>query len=556
MEPFRPLKGKSKLQFTMCDADVEKNMEREAADFEEMFAEGQKKGLFIDKIKYAIKRNCTGRPYICLCAGQNIKDEEMLLRIPSTLTISPKMINKNAKLFSIVNSHPSLFRTNDRFVNQVNILILIVLSELNKGESSQFFLYFKLVFSLNSFERWQPNNFRYTKDIFLREYITEEHDKVRRLFGDFEQILSQNTDELGVVDWQRFLQITMLIESRYFNDRLDQFLLIPFFDLLNHSNNMNVSFRLDREGLRAVRQKWKMERMTARVEEKEPLCVPDDLKTTLYQLVSYQVKWYDCPLGYQPSTSASNYSDDLNHNSIINNCSNASEELNGKDHDVVVVSDCISPIKTGEELFISYGNRSNFFLLTWYGFCLAGNKYDSFRFFFDAAAYEKCPLEGCRNLFSFVSFKRNNESEIIKVHCSTINLNLLSIIRVGLCDQEFVDWLDLEMVVVSSYRGLFRAFVRMFSAQQPEPANDFQRYIKLYDDQMSETVQKHYKMSGKLLQLLKKIRKNPKFNFWHLNSFLEAQAADKQKMDVLESLLELKEYFTEVLEPLQPTLVK
>jgi len=35
-------------------------------------------------------------------------------------------------------------------------------------------------------------------------------------------------------------------------------------------------------------------------------------------------------------------------------------------------------LEQGEQAFLSYGDRSNKFLLTYYGFCFADNRYDSF----------------------------------------------------------------------------------------------------------------------------------------------------------------------------------
>lgn len=39
------------------------------------------------------------------------------------------------------------------------------------------------------------------------------------------------------------------------------------------------------------------------------------------------------------------------------------------------------PMKKGEQAFISYGGRTNFFLLQSYGFCFVDNYYESFKFY-------------------------------------------------------------------------------------------------------------------------------------------------------------------------------
>lgn len=48
-----------------------------------------------------------------------------------------------------------------------------------------------------------------------------------------------------------------------------------------------------------------------------------------------------------------------------------------EDEGNVLIATTTRDIKKGEQLFTSYGRRSNQFLLNWYGFCLKSNKYDS-----------------------------------------------------------------------------------------------------------------------------------------------------------------------------------
>jgi hypothetical protein len=51
-----------------------------------------------------------------------------------------------------------------------------------------------------------------------------------------------------------------------------------------------------------------------------------------------------------------------------------------KDSYFVMLSQERKPILKGQQAFNSYGDRSNRFLLVNYGFCFAGNRYDSFEF--------------------------------------------------------------------------------------------------------------------------------------------------------------------------------
>lgn len=511
-----------------------------------LFEWGLSHGLVTNKIGIKVRVNSFGKEYVHLCASEQIQKEDVLLKIPSEFILKPSNVHKIDCLASIVEEHQQLFSTVDRYNNQCNLMILLVLYELNKAEKSEFSSYFDMVFLSNDLEFWEEANLEHIKDPFLSNYIREEISKNNKLYLKFKEIALENPKIIGDVTLQKFRKIALLVESRYFSDDLNELALIPFFDLMNHSNSPNVSFKMERK----ESSKTDLQRSHfGSLDVIDISIVEEEDESTPHR--GHQLCYHKFTHNKSLNLSDSNHTEEANdsfsfdqNDCIKTRCSTIENEK----WDLIVHSDSSLEINKGEELLISYGKRSNFFLMTWYGFSIRSNIYDNFRFYFDLPSLLSSITEGCKDLNQFLVFCHKQNFPLFKIKLGKLNIEFLDLLR-SVSMKNFSNQISREHAIVSAYQNLLLNLLEKLTSKRTTPCNDFQRYAQIYDEEMTKIIEKQLEIVSHLLNCLKELTKAKKPScHWQQN--LKKNLKKDKVSGSFGIDAEVKEYLEAVLNPL------
>lgn len=530
------------------------------------FEFGAESGVSMHKVALKWKSNAHGRPFLYFCASEDISKDEVLLNIPDEIVLSPRKAMRVPALAELIRRHPELFSSGDRFTNQCFLLIVLVLFELNKGKESGFSSFFELVFRTNDLDFLTRENAEFVRDPFTRQFMSAEVSKFEKMFRLIEPVLRTHADLLGECEQSRFNRIALLVFSRYFVNEFNQLLLVPFFDLMNHSNEGTVKFRqMDQVEAKQLR-KLSLELNNSEenyeiCEDPEPWISPEHPATPA---ISPLQKFYDDDSASVDSGYGSNFTDEDFQNELdefenpcnVSKCTLDSEPeppVRGSEEEeagIKLVSTSRQPIRKNQEITISYGRRSNFFLLTFYGFCLPKNKFNHFRFYFDAARFRKDVTSNNKSNYQiWTAYSPTERSSVFKFKAGQLSLDFLSKLRecFGLQGRLTI---ASEKVVVAAYFGFFDHFVSEFERPHRQPQNEFQKFAEISDCQLEDIVREQKKMAARLLGVLKNIEQNPRFNVGCIQSYMCNSMLPSEKKEIMKGMLSLRNYFSLVIDPI------
>ena len=550
------------MRITRKTSTDETTMMREATG--KFFDFGADFGVEMHKVALKWRLNPNGKPFLFFCASEEISKDEVLLQIPESIVLSPRKVPQMKELASIVDEFPQIFASGDRFVNQAFLLILLVLFELNKGPEGKFWLYFEMVFLTNDLDFLEEENLKFIKDPFTIRFMRTEMRKFERMFELFQPVLKTHITDLGNCDWPLFKKVSLLVVSRYFVNEFNELMLVPFFDLMNHSNEGVASFSQREHHIQVGCRKLSFD-----VNNSENSCegsdeVEESLITERKSFCSTKIIQgiFEEDSGSEDSGYGSNYSEDEDeldefdgfcelNNATCDSVRNSferpeKEELCG----IRVYSTSREPIKRNQEICISYGRRSNFFLLTFYGFVLQKNKYNHFRFLFDSQQFRKDMLGNNKNNYCrWTNPSPCGGQSLFKFKSNLISFEFLEKLRecFGFKHHRSI---AIEKIVVTTYYGFFVYFASIFEQNKGKPENEFQMFAETNDALLADIVTKQKQISARLLDILKRVEQNPRFNVNSIESYVSPTVPVKEKMEILQSLRALKKYCTQVIDPL------
>lgn len=542
----------------------ETTMMREAT--ERFFDFGAQFGVEMHKIALKWRMNPNGKPYLFFCASEEISKDEVLLQIPDNIVLSPRKVPQMTELASIVDKFPQIFASGDRFVNQAFLLILLVLFELKKGSEGKFWFYFEMVFLTNDLDFLEEENVKFIKDPFTSRFMRTEMRKFERMFKLFLPVLKAHNSELGSCDWALFKKVSLLVVSRYFVDEFNELMLVPFFDLMNHSNEGVASFSQRERHVQVGCRKLSFD-----VNNSENSCEgSNEFEESMlserksFSSTNFIQGFFEEDSSSEHSGYGSNYSEDEDENELdefsgfceLNNatCDSVRNSFERREKEepcgIRVYSTSRQPIKRNQEICISYGRRSNFFLLTFYGFVLQKNKYNHFRFLFDSQRFRKDMLDNNKNNYCrWTNSSPCGGQTLFKFKSNLISFDFLEKLRECFGFQKYRS-IASEKIVVTTYYGFFVYFSSVFEQNKGQPQNDFQMFAETNDTLLAEIVTKQKQISARLLDILKRVEQNPRFNINSIESYVSSTMPVKEKMEIMQSLRALKRYCTQVIEPL------
>lgn len=550
------------MRITRKTSTDETTMMREATS--KFFDFGADFGVEMHKVALKWRLNPNGKPFLFFCASEEISKDEVLLQIPESIVLSPRKVPQMKELASITGEFPQIFASGDRFVNQAFLLILLVLFELNKGPEGKFWLYFEMVFLTNDLDFIEEDNLKFIKDPFTSRFMRTEMRKFERMFELFQPVLKAHIADLGSCDWPLFKKVSLLVVSRYFVNEFNELMLVPFFDLMNHSNEGVVSFSQREHQIQVGCRKLSFD-----VNNSENSCeVSDEIEESLtterksFSSTKIIQGIFEENSGSEDSGYGSNYSEDedeldeFNGFCEFNNATcdsvrnfferSEKEELCG----IRVYSTSREPIKRNQEICISYGRRSNFFLLVFYGFVLQKNRYNHFRFLFDSQQFRKDMLRNNKNNYCGWTNPLPCEGKhLFKFKSNLISFEFLEKLRECFGFQQHRS-IAIEKIVVTTYYGFFVYFASIFEQSKGKPENEFQMFAETNDALLADIVTKQKQISARLLDILKRVEQNPRFNVNSIESYVSPTVPVKEKMEILQSLRALKKYFTQAIDPL------
>lgn len=526
-----------------------------------MFEWGREEGVNINKLSIKWRANAFGRPFVYLRAAEEIHKDEVLLNIPEKIVLSPKKVYRIPILCAIAEANPDVFASSDRFLNQCFLLILLVLFELNKGPDGRYSPYFDMVFLTNDLEFWTEENAAAIRDPYARRFMDTEMAKLERMYQKCKHVLHEHAHHLGPCDWQRFKRVALLVVSRYFLDEFDQLMLVPFFDLLNHSNENNVTFSQTEVRNRNLLGNFSLEVNNSddaieEYEEPERPAGPDRKTSSPFPPQNaFDEDAHSTNSGFGSNCTEDEEGEELDEICVLNNSSTQSFGNHVEDEDpeecsIKVYSTSRQPIKKNQELYISYGRRNNFFLLTFYGFVLPNNKYNHFRFHFNATAFRR-DVNGGNNCNhpAWTCVTPTGVSSLFKFKHGKLSLEFMAKLRetLGLSRHRSI---ANEKFVVGAYFGFFDYFSRLFSSGRCKATNEFQLYAQQHDELNEEIVRNHKQMATRLLGLLDRFEKNSQFNVNLITSHLTNGKTPAERQEVQQTLRSLRKYLSTVIRPI------
>lgn len=171
-----------------------------------------------------------------------INPQEPFLAVPMNLVLAPSKVWRVKVLRNIVEQFPLLFNDSQaQKCSNYNKLLLLLLYEINKGPKSFYWPYIRQ--AIDDVKQNFPikSEIDLIADPYLKELIQRQQVFEEKAWRTFHRILINLPEYFSLVTYDDFLNAKRVIDSRAFGSHVPELMLLPFVDLLNHSNEDNSS---------------------------------------------------------------------------------------------------------------------------------------------------------------------------------------------------------------------------------------------------------------------------------------------------------------------------